>query len=112
MATFTLQLSYGRVQLTGATTAVIIHLAPAGQSGMQATLDPAGRGSQFVVRGSLASRGVWQATVLVRPATATSYQTLRFIFTVGPGAALVATSAHAPRAGITVTPGRMVRTTQ
>jgi putative copper export protein len=107
MATFTLHLSYGRAELTAATAAVIIHLTPAGHPGLQANLDPDGRGAQFVVRGSLASRGVWQATVLVRPATATSYQTLRFSFTVGPGAAFVAPRAHTPRAGITAAPGRM-----
>jgi hypothetical protein len=100
MATFTVQLSQGRVALSGATTAVIIHLAPAGHPDLQATLDPAGQGARFVVRGSLASRGVWQAMVLVRSAMATRYQTLRFVFTVGPDAAFVAPRAPTARAPV------------
>jgi putative copper export protein len=87
--TFTLHLWEKGTPLTANTGAAIIHLSPAAQPALRATLDPLGQGTQFTVRGSLATADTWRAEVLVRTARVNEYRTLLFTFTIGPGAAFL-----------------------
>jgi copper transport protein len=106
-ATFTLHLWEKGTPLTADTGAAIIHLSPAAQPALRATLDPLGQGTQFTVRGSLAAADTWRAEVLVRTAHVNEYRTLLFTFTVGPGAAFLPSGVNPDAITITITPGRL-----
>lgn len=106
-ATFTLRLREKGTALTADTAAAIIHLFPAAQPTLRATLDPVGQGARFTARGSLAAAGTWRADVLVRTATLNDDRTLPFTFTVGPGAAFLAPGVTPAAVTISVTPGRL-----
>ncbi|HZS90182.1 MAG TPA: copper resistance protein CopC [Chloroflexota bacterium] len=85
-ATFTLRLWEQGRPVDENTGAAIIHLFPADQPAMRATLTPRAHGVRFAVRGSLVAMGVWRAEVLVRTVAVNEYRTVRFEFRVGPGA--------------------------
>jgi len=103
--TFTLAISERGAPLTETSAAAIIHLYPAGRPALLAPLDTVAQRAHFSVRGSLASAGIWRADVLVRTATAPDYRTLPFTFTVGPGAAFVASRQNPDAVTIAVAPG-------
>jgi copper transport protein len=104
-ATFTLQIWEKGTPITGDTGAAIIHLTPAAQPNIRASLTPTAHGTRFRVRGSLATTGAWRADVLVRTATVNEYRTLRFAFTVGPGAGFLQPGQAPERVTLQVTPG-------
>jgi copper transport protein len=70
-------------RLTSDDGAVVIHLYPAAQPELRATLDGTPDGTRFGAAGSLALDGTWHADVLVRTALVDRYRTLPFVFRVG-----------------------------
>jgi copper transport protein len=106
-STFTLQIREKGTPITANTGAAIIHLYPAAQPTLRASLTPAAHGTRFTVRGSLATTGAWRADVLVRTATVNEYRTLPFTFTVGPGATFLAPGLNPAAITITVDPGQI-----
>ncbi|HKO23617.1 MAG TPA: CopD family protein, partial [Chloroflexota bacterium] len=106
-STFTLQVWEKGTPITGNTGAAIIHLYPAAQPALRASLTPVAHGTRFTVRGSLATTGACRVDVLVRTATVNDYRTLPFTFTVGPGATFLVPGLNPAAITITVAPGRI-----
>jgi YVTN family beta-propeller protein len=104
-STFTLGMREGKTALTGDTAAAIIHLYPAADPNLRATLDPSAQGTRFVARGSLAATGTWRADVQVRTVQAPDYRTVPFTFTVGAGATFLTPGLNPTAVTIQAAPG-------
>ena len=94
MATFTLHIWEQGRPITENTGAVLLHLYPAAATTLRANLAPAGHGTVFSGRGSLAMAGLWRADVLVRTATVDTYRTVPLAFMAGPGARFMPATPH------------------